>query len=198
MGDEHRPTAIPAASDADLLARVRRRDETALAVFYDRYGGLVLTVALRILGDRELAEEVMQDVFLRCWDGAATYRPDRGHVAGWLMGISRNRAIDVLRSRPHRARVREATPLPDPDGPFASSESDATDAIATRHAVATALADLPSPQRRVVELAYYGGLTQAEIAAQLGDPLGTVKTRTRAALDRLRATLRPLLAGGDE
>src|SRR5918999_28394 len=91
--------------DADLLDLVRGRDEAALAALYDRYGGLVFTVALRVLGDRDLAEEVMQDAFLRCWRGVETYRPERGHAAGWLMGIARNRAVDVLRSRQHQARL---------------------------------------------------------------------------------------------
>lgn len=86
-------------SDEMLLRGVRLRDETALSMLYDRYGGLVFTLALRVLGDRELAEEVMQDVFLRCWHGLEQYDTARGRLAGWLLGITRNRAIDVLRGR---------------------------------------------------------------------------------------------------
>jgi RNA polymerase sigma-70 factor (ECF subfamily) len=162
-----------------------------LAALYDRYGGLVFTVALRVLGDRDLAEEVMQDTFLRCWHGVETFRPERGHAAGWLMGIARNRAVDVLRSRQHQARLRERTTLPDGDEPGQPVVADAAEAIATGQAVAAALRALPPNQRHVLELAYFGGLTQVEIAQTLGEPLGTVKTRTRTALERLRAALRP-------
>lgn len=187
------PTAAEARSPSDraLLDRVRRRDEAALAALYDRYGGLVFTLALRILGDHALAEEVMQDVFLRCWDGVETFHPERGHTAGWLMGIARHRAIDLLRSRQHQARVRERTPLFEQTSAAVASGPDEAAAVVDRHAMAAALANLPSTQRQVIELAYYGGFSQTEIARRLGDPLGTVKTRTRAALDHLRGQLRP-------
>jgi RNA polymerase sigma-70 factor, ECF subfamily len=188
------PGPLAGPTDLTLLDRVRARDEAALAALYDRYGGLVFTVALRVLGDRDLAEEVMQDTFLRCWNGVETYRPERGHAAGWLMGIARNRAVDVLRSRQHQARLRERTTLPDGDDPGQPVVGDAAEAIATGQAVAAALRTLPPNQRHVVELAYYGGMTQAEIAQTLGEPLGTVKTRTRTALERLRTALRPLFA----
>ena len=178
-------------ADTDLLDRVRGRDEAALAVLYDRYAGLVLTVALRVVGDREIAEEVMQDTFLRCWTGIETYQASRGHVAGWLMGIARNRAIDQLRSKQHRTRLRERTALPGPDDAFQPSNPDETEAIVTRQAVMAALAGLSRAQRQVIELAYYGGLSQAEIAREIGEPLGTVKSRTRSGLDHLRSMLRP-------
>jgi RNA polymerase sigma-70 factor (ECF subfamily) len=192
-GNTALPGRLASPSDRELLERVRRRDEAALAALYDRYGGLVFTVALRVLGDRDLAEEVMQDTFLRCWTGVETYRPERGHAAGWLMGIARNRAVDVLRSRQHQARLRERIALPEPDTPGEPEVPDQTDLIVTGQTVAAALGTLPAPQRRVVELAYYGGMTQVEIARTLGEPLGTVKTRTRAALERLREVLRPHL-----
>lgn len=179
--------------DSELLARVRRADEAALAALYDRYAGLVVTVALRVVGDREVADEILQDTFLRCWNGAETYQPSRGHVAGWLMGIARNRAIDVLRSRQHKARQRERTALPEPDDPHQPGNPDETEAVVLRHTVASALATLPLNQRQVIELAYYGGLTQTEIAQRLGEPLGTVKSRTRTAMDRLRVVLGPHL-----
>jgi RNA polymerase sigma-70 factor (ECF subfamily) len=178
-------------SDDELLRRMGQRDEAALAALYDRYGGLVFTVALRIVGDRELAQEVMQDASLRCWDAAGTFDAARGPAGGWLLRIARNRAIDLLRSRQHQARLRENVPLPEPGQPGALGEADATEAIVTRHAVTSALATLPAAQRRVVELAFYGGMSQSEIATLLGEPLGTVKSRTRAAMERLRGTLRP-------
>lgn len=181
----------PGASDPELLERIRRADERALATLYDRYAGLVLTVALRVVGDREVAEEILQDTFLRCWNGVETYQTSRGHAAAWLMGIARNRAIDVLRSRHHKGRMRERTPLPEPDAPNQPGNPDETEAIAMRQAVSAALATLPANQRQVIELAYYGGLSQSEIAQQLGEPLGTVKSRTRAGMDRLRTLLGP-------
>lgn len=185
------PAAIPAPSDEELLRRMRRGDEPALMALYDRYAGYVSAVAIRILGDRELAEEVVQDTFLRAWDSADTYQASRGRVAAWLTRISRNRAIDVLRSRSNQARRREATALPDN---LPSDTPEVTDLIALRDAMARALTDLPPDQRHVIELAYYGGLTQAEISQQLGAPLGTIKTRTRTAMDRLRVALRPYFA----
>ena len=180
-----------ASSDVELLARVRNKDEAALAALYDRFGGLVLTVALRVVGEREVAEEIMQDTFLRCWNGAETYQPSRGQVSSWLMSIARNRSIDVLRSRGHRARLHERASLDAAGDVGDPSAPDDIEAIATRQAVAAALATLPIAQRRVVELAYYGGLSQSEIAKHLGEPLGTVKSRTRAAMDQLRVNLRP-------
>jgi RNA polymerase sigma-70 factor (ECF subfamily) len=189
MAETRGRSAIP--PDSELLARVRRADETALAALYDRYAGLVVTVALRVVGDREVAEEILQDTFLRCWNGAETYQPSRGHVAGWLMGIARNRAIDVLRSRQHKARQRERIALPDADDPHQPGNPDETESVVLRHTVATALATLPLNQRQVIELAYYGGLSQTEIAQRLGEPLGTVKSRTRTAMDRLRVLLGP-------
>jgi RNA polymerase sigma-70 factor (ECF subfamily) len=168
-------------ADPELLRRMRLGDESALEALYARYGGLVFTLALRIVGDPELAREVLQDTFLRSWDGCDTYDCGRGRVPWWLMGIARNRAIDVLRSRPHQARLREqerlrsSTPVGEPAVPGG------VDAVLS-HAVIRAL-----------ELAYYGGLTQAEIARQLAQPLGTIKSRTREAMERLRTLLEPII-----
>ena len=179
------------AEDAELLERIRQRDERALAELYDRHAGLVLTVALRVVGDRELAEEVLQDTFLRCWAGATTYQPGRGKVLGWLMGIARNRSIDVLRSRQHKSRMREQNALLESEDSELFSEADETESIAMREVVTTAMSTLPLAQRQVVELAYYGGMSQTEIARATGEPLGTVKSRTRIAMDHLRQQLRP-------
>ena len=181
------------ASDAELLRRMRQGDEAALEALYLRYGGLVFTLAVRIVGDPELAREVLQDTFLRSWDGRATYDPLRGRVAWWLMGIARNRAIDLLRSRPHQARLRERAEPP----PASPAAHDPDDVIGLRRAVTDALAQLSAGQREAIELAYYGGLTQAEIAEQLRQPLGTIKSRTREAMERLRGLLRPLGLIGD-
>ncbi|PYM99775.1 MAG: RNA polymerase subunit sigma-70 [Candidatus Rokuibacteriota bacterium] len=155
-----------------------------------------LQLALRIVGDPELAREVVQDTFLRSWDGRETYDARRGRVPWWLMGIARNRAIDLLRSRSHQARMRERT-APLPEIPT-TLPRDPVDAVVSRRAVLDALRELSEGQRRAIELAYYGGLTQTEIANELGEPLGTIKSRTREALERLRKVLGPLIqsAGG--
>jgi len=186
-------------ADHDLLRRMQLGEESALETLYARYGGLVFTLALRIVGDPELAREVLQDTFLRSWDGRETYDPSRGRVPWWLMGIARNRAIDVLRSRPHRARLREQERPPSRTHGAEPADPGAADAVALRRAVAQALAGLSDTQREAIELAYYQGLTQAEIAGHLGQPLGTIKSRTRDAMERLRTLLEPLIGtGGSE
>ena len=186
------PDRGEAASDEKLLLGARLRDESALAGLYDRYGGLVFTLALRIVGDRDLAEEVMQDVFLRCWHGLEQFDASRGSLPGWLLGIARNRAIDVLRGRQHQARLREREPLPEP-GDWEPATADRSDEVVLYTLVGQALAELSEAQREAIELAYYGGLTQTEVAQQLGEPLGTIKTRIRDGLRRLRRVLAPVV-----
>jgi RNA polymerase sigma-70 factor, ECF subfamily len=178
-------------TDPDLLRQMQLGDGSALEVLYARYGGLVFTLALRIVGDPELAREVLQDTLLRCWDGRDAYDSERGRVPAWLMGIARNRAIDLLRSRPHQARLRERESL----AGLASepAQLEASEDSMLRRAVTNALQGLPIGQRRAIELAYYGGHTQAEIARATGEPLGTIKSRTREAMERLRAVLWPLI-----
>jgi RNA polymerase sigma-70 factor (ECF subfamily) len=187
----------PTVSDETLLGRLQRGDEPALAVLYDRYASLLYSLALRVVGDRQLAQEVIQDVFLRCWDQAERYDPARGQVAAWLIGMTRNRAIDVLRSRSHQARLRERDALPGAGDPGEPGQPDDGEAVLVRRAVRAALEALPQAQRRTIELVYYGGMTQADIAALTHEPLGTVKGRIRLGLDRLRQALSPVLDGGE-
>ena len=184
-------------TDLALLEDLRGGSEAALEALYARYAGLVFTLALRIVRDHELAREVLQDTFLRCWDGRDTYDAGRGRVPWWLMGIARNRAIDMLRSRPHQARLREGERLADRPAKE-SAQPDPAGLAGLRQAVAEGLAALPVEQRRAIELAYYGGFTQSEIARELGEPLGTVKSRTRQALERLRVVLWPLIESNRE
>jgi len=180
--------------DSDLLHRMRLGDEAALEMLYARYGGLLYTLALRIVGDRELAREVVQDTFLRSWDGRETYDPLRGRVPWWLMAIARNRAIDLLRSRSHQQRIRERA-APSREAPPAPGDNPSDD-VSERVTVLNALRGLSDGQRTAIELAYYRGLTQTEIAKELGEPLGTVKSRIREAMERLRGILAPVLEGG--
>lgn len=184
------------AADPELLRRMRQEDESALEALYRRYGGLVYTLALRIVGDPELAREVLQDTFLRAWNGREMYDPARGRVPWWLMGIARNRAIDLLRSRSHQARLREQECLtPEMREP---APADTMNALGLRGAVTNALQGLSTVQRRAIELAYYGGLTQVEIARELSEPLGTIKSRIREAMERLRGLLGPLMESKGE
>jgi len=177
-------------SDPELVRRMQGGDEPALELLYGRYAGLIFTLALRIVGDPELAREVLQDTFLKSWNGSESYDARRGRVPWWLMGIARNRAIDLLRSRSHQARMREHERL----SPRAPEPSDrGLDVLGVRREVVEALQTLTAVQRQAIELAYYGGLTQAEIARQLGEPLGTIKSRTRDAMERLRASLASII-----
>ncbi|HEY7909476.1 MAG TPA: sigma-70 family RNA polymerase sigma factor [Thermomicrobiales bacterium] len=186
-------------SDRHLLAAITVGDERGLARLYDRYGTPVFTLALRITEDSSAAQEVTQDTFLRVWQRAEQYDPRRGEVAPWLFTIARRNALQYLRHRRRRipladeSFVGEGGTLPDP------TEPDTSERVALAHTVTAALARLPPPQRHAIELAYYGGLTQMEIARRTGAPLGTVKYRMRAALEALRAHLGPLQSdAGDE
>ena len=187
-------SAEAGALDRALLGRIARQDQEALAALYDRHARVLYSLALRIVGDRELAQEVLQDTFLRCWNGAERYDPDRGQVMAWLTGVTRHRAIDLLRSRPHQARLREGGPLPAPDRLAGPRQPDAGETVLLRRAMTTALAALSPAQREAIELAYFDGLTQTEIAQRQGEPLGTVKSRMRSGLERLRAALGPMIA----
>ena len=189
------PAELPSgrpASDEALLDGARRRDEAALLGLYDRYGVLVYTLALRIVGERDLAEEVMHDVFLRCWHGLEAYDAAQGTLAGWLLGVARGRAIEAARGRQPGAQPG------DRERPVSSDAREAetpgsTDEVALRGMVEEALAGLAEPQRAAIELAYYGGLTQTEVAARLGEPPGAAKTRIRDGVRRLRRLLAPIV-----
>jgi RNA polymerase sigma-70 factor (ECF subfamily) len=178
--------------DRELVRRMQRGDEAALEALYARYGGLIFTLALRIVGDPELAREVLQDTFLRSWNGSESYDPRRGQVPWWLMGIARNGAVDLLRSRSHQARLREQQRL-SPAAPASEPTYRELDTLGLRRAVVEALHSLSAVQRQAIELAYYGGFTQAEIARELGEPLGTIKSRTRDAMERLRGLLSSII-----
>jgi RNA polymerase sigma-70 factor (ECF subfamily) len=182
---------LTALRDDALLALVVQRHEPALGVIYDRYGALVYSIALRVTGDRQTAEEVVQDVFQNVWQAAGGYQPHRAAFSSWLIGIARHRAIDAMRSKRERARAREQVVVDDTYLDSASGPEAAADYSVLRDAVRSALDNLPQNQRQAIELAYYGDLTRAEIAEQLGEPLGTVKTRLRLGLNKLRDLLRP-------
>jgi RNA polymerase sigma-70 factor (ECF subfamily) len=178
--------------DEELIRRMTRRDPEAVRALYARYGRMVYGVAAAIVGSGLEAEEVTQDVFLRAWDKADSYEPQKARVATWLARIARNRAIDVLRQTRSRAgKIQDVGDLLDflPD-PTAADPADSADIAWSRRVIRAAVARLPEEQRRALSLAFLGGLTHQEIAERLGQPLGTVKTRIRDALHRLRDALR--------
>lgn len=175
------------ASDADLLRKVANGDSAAFAAVYDKHGGILFGVLLRILRSRTDAEDVLQETFLQIWQRASNFDASRGRALSWLVLLARSRALDRLRSRGTRDRVtQEMTVEP---GGSASEPSAAPAPNEDAHIVRRALSEIPESQREALELAYFEGLSQAEIAARLGKPLGTVKTHTRLGLMRLRDIL---------
>lgn len=181
---------VPAPhSDQAVAARIQAGDVDGLAAAYDAYGEVAFSVALRVLGDRQRAEDVTQETFLKLWTSAASFDADRGSLRSWLLTMVRNRAIDALRGR--GAHERAELPLFDTH-PADQSGGDPWRVVAAEleaGAVREALASLPVEQRQVVELAYYGGYTQREIAGVTRVPLGTVKGRMRLALEKLHSYL---------
>jgi RNA polymerase sigma-70 factor (ECF subfamily) len=174
------------------MAGLAAGDLAALEAIYDRYGSLVFSVGLRVLLDRQLAEDVTQEVFLRLWRRPWAYNPDRGRFVSWLMSVARNRAIDERRRLNRRPVIDAREDGAAPEVPDASRLSDPlTLAMLAdqRREVVAALEQLPVTQREVLELAYFAGLTQTEIAARTGEALGTVKTRVRLGMQKLRGLL---------
>lgn len=179
--------------DDEILARVGRGDEDGLSLLYDRYARVVYSLVLRIVQNRQVAEELTQEVFVRVWQQAGAFQKERGRFTSWMFGIAHHLAIDELRRRkarpqqvyddPGAARsmldVRDATSAP---------EDQALNGI-RREYVIEALSQLPENQREVLELSYFEGMTQSQIAERQGEPLGTIKTRTRLGLQRLRNNL---------
>ncbi len=183
--------AAPEPTDAELIDSIARKDPDAVRSLYRRHGRTVYGVALAVLGDAPAAEEVTQDVFLRVWERADTYRADKARVITWLARIARNRAIDVLRQGSTRAAARRETEtdlekLPDAG---AADPGDTAQQAWQRRMIRAAVALLPADQRRALSLAFFQGLTHRQIAEHLGEPLGTVKTRIRDAMRRLRERL---------
>ena len=186
-------SAIVSLSDEELLAQLQQGKLQALELLYDRYQRLLLALAYRVVGDQQVAEEVVQEVFLGVWRRSATYQPGRGKVRQWLLSIARNRAIDRLRGNLKPSQTAELDEsLTDPSAPEAWEYVDQS---VQRERVRAELATLPAEQREVIELAYYGGLTLQQISDQTQVPLGTIKSRTRLAMDKLRQALRDLAEG---
>ncbi|MGH3050115.1 MAG: sigma-70 family RNA polymerase sigma factor [Gaiellaceae bacterium] len=171
------------------MALVSRSDEAALGELYDRYGGVAYALARRIVRDPDLAEDVVQESFLSVWRGAGRFVPERARASGWLLMLVHRRAVDLVR----REQRRRADPLDETAVPNEGERSaeDAAWLRLERERVQEALARLPDQQRELLELAYFGGFTQSQLAERLGRPLGTIKSQMFSGLARLRELLEP-------
>lgn len=177
---------LSGVSDEELLASVAAGEAGALEALYDRYASRVLGLAVRLLDDRAAAEEVVQETFWRVWKHASVYQPERGLAAAWMFTIARRYCIDILRKRrPSHADEEVLEAVPDPTADVAARVDDALQTADVQGALYT----LPADQRQVLELAYFRGLTRQEIAAATGVALGTIHTRARLGLQKLRAAL---------
>ncbi|HTT61693.1 MAG TPA: sigma-70 family RNA polymerase sigma factor [Bryobacteraceae bacterium] len=174
--------------DADLVRRLQRRDPRAMAELYDRYGRMVYALIVRVVRDGGVAEDLAQETFMRVWNRVQAFDAARGGLLPWMLAVARHRAIDYLRSA--AGRMRNAVELTATDHPalFADMERTLLDSDRLRR-VRTALEKLSENHRTVIELAYFEGLSQTEMAERMGQPLGTVKTWVRAALKNLRDDL---------
>jgi RNA polymerase sigma-70 factor (ECF subfamily) len=187
-------TSMP--READLVIRVAQGDEQALGRLYDRFGAALYAVAYRVLNEKADAEEVVMEAFAQAWREAPRFDAGRGSVAAWLTMMTRSRALDLARSKSRRVRITDTAAREEPSSAPAMSTGfpspgSALEDTERRKAVGAALAALAPPQRTAIELAYYEGLSQSEIAERLQEPLGTIKTRMRLGMQKLRETLKP-------
>jgi RNA polymerase sigma-70 factor, ECF subfamily len=175
----------PLLADEDLISLVGDGDAEAFATLYDRRSRAAYSLAYRMMGEKQAAEDLLQDAFLKVWRGAASYRPERGSVRTWMLSIVHNRGIDQLRSLASRRRTQEkveaSAPTSQPSNAFGEAWRNSQ-----REQVREALGSLPKEQLKILELAYFSGYTHVEIADLLGLPLGTVKGRMRLGLKKLR------------
>ena len=179
------------AVELDLLARIARQDRRAFEDLFARYSGILYASALKFLKDNADAQDVVQDVFIQIWDKAKMYDPAKGKPLTWALTLTRNRSIDRIRSSQRRSRLRddfEKESAVDESGILREALS-GVDASDTAQILRDVVGQLPAPQRTVIELAYFEGLTQTEIADRLGEPLGTIKARARRALMKLKTSL---------
>jgi RNA polymerase sigma-70 factor (ECF subfamily) len=189
---EPEPSAVDPSSLDGVARRAASGDHAAMADLYDATSARVFGLAMRIVGEPSAAEDVVSDVYLQAWRQAGGFDPRRGSVLAWLLTLTRTRSIDALRARQRRrAATEQAEAAPSAAVPI-SDLAELTIEAERQRSVHGALVRLTPEQRQVIELAYFGGLSHSEIAARLGQPLGTVKTRIRAAMLRLRDLLAPL------
>ncbi len=185
MNAPNPPSDWNALDDVELIAEAARGEVHALSALYDRYCGLLLAMAQRMLSDRAAAEDLVHDVFMEVWRNCSRFDRSRGTVRTWILVRLRSRALDKLRSATTRREVTTDDVAPNEPAPQNEDPALAPD----RQAVRRALAELPQEQRQVIELSYFYGLSSSEIAEKMGSPLGTVKSRTAAGLAKLRQAM---------
>jgi RNA polymerase sigma-70 factor (ECF subfamily) len=177
--------------DAELIARIRGGERAAFVTFYDRYSMLLLSVAAQVLGERKEAEDVLQEVMLVIWNRSGDYDPQLGTLASWAVAVTRNKALDRLRARARRLRLVQEFAV-QAENPGASASPSANEVLHGRERAELlheAMKSLPPDQRSAIELAFFSGLSQSDIATRLQQPLGTVKARIRRGMLRLRELL---------
>ncbi|MFT4038371.1 MAG: sigma-70 family RNA polymerase sigma factor [Thermomicrobiales bacterium] len=187
-------TSLIEASDTDLIGRAAQGDARALEVLYDRYSGVVFSFSLRIVGDRQLAEEILQEAFFRAWQQGSNFSAGKGSFITWMLSITHNLSIDEIRKRKRRPQKADSE---EPElvlaaVPDTGAGSDIEEEVwlgTLRDTIGGALAQLPAAQREAIEMAYFRGMTQREIAEALGEPLGTIKTRMRLGMQKLKDAL---------
>jgi RNA polymerase sigma-70 factor (ECF subfamily) len=175
--------------DASIIARLKGRDQSGLADAYERYGALAYSVIVRITRDASLSEDLVQELFLRLWNRSQDFDSSRGTLCVWILAIGRNMAIDYIRSSHSRFSARTRSLTPTDHGPISYKSNEADDILDNSKAVKEAFSSLNSNQRKVLEMAYFEGFSQTEIALRLEEPLGTVKSWMRSALSRLRMAM---------
>ncbi len=188
---------LTSVSDAELIVLVTQGDQDALVMLYERYSRAVYSFSLRIVGDAQVAEEILQEVFVRAWQQGGSFQSARGSLITWLLSITHNLSIDEVRRRKRRPQKAESE---EPESILATLPDEGLDVeeevwlSSLRVSIQDALQQLPAAQREAIELAYFQGLTQREIADTLGEPLGTIKTRMRLGMLKLREQLGPLVS----
>lgn len=194
-------TGQNSVSDSELISLVTQGDQDALAVLYERYSRAVFSFSLRIVGDTQVAEEILQEVFVRVWQQGGSFQAARGTLITWLLSITHNLSIDEVRRRKRRPQKAESE---EPESILAGLPDEGLGVeeevwlSSLRISIQDALRQLPSAQREAIELAYFQGLTQREIADTLGEPLGTIKTRMRLGMLKLREQLGPVVSEQSE
>jgi len=178
------------SADGELVEGLRRRDADALAAAYDRYGTLAYSILLRITRDQSVAEDLLQELFLRVWNRARDFDPEKGAFGVWLLSIARNMAIDHVRSASARFQSRVRPFAPSDQIALSYKPRDPESVLDSAKAIKSAFSGLTANQKKVLELAYFEGLSQTEIAAHLQEPLGTVKSWMRSGMERLRAVVK--------
>jgi len=181
-------TQLEQQFEVELLRRVSEGDRESFQTLYDRFSGILFAAALRVLHDQREAEDILQDIFIQIWEKAHLYVPERGKPLTWALTLTRNKSIDRLRSLQRRARLRDEVQIETTTSQavIQRDSSDEVDTLETSKIIRDAVLELSDEQREPIQMAYFGGLTQLEIALRLGEPLGTVKARIRRGMMRLK------------